>query len=1622
MEVVYLNPEGVHESEKEAVSVLRDSLPGSWKGYASLELIDRKQGPSEMDLIIVTADRIIVVELKNWNGPLHSKNGHWFVGGDDRGRSPVKATALKSKKLAGKITTKLGTKLKNVPWVDYCVVLCGSSDNSSLPEDERDLVISLDEFKTIGNPKVYQKCFPYKVRAFRDSKDRPNQQLEVWDKFFTGNSPDFGPKVYSFNNYVVCGKALFSHRKGIYKEFQSQRKDNKNYKALMRRWDFNSPEVIEHAQTIEERKLIGFRESNVLGYIDSQDEDLKSIHLGLLHIPSPEEITADFCELYEWPSNRMRLDEFINKNRDKLDKSARLDLIQVLLSHISRLHEIDVAHRDLGRHSIWVALPSKITFSNFVTASYPDPSKKTMVSVRDILQAGRTEIPDDVLEDKNGTQYTRDVYLLGAVAHYIAYDVWPARIDGLYTWEERNNDPYESLLNDWFESSLEMDASLRFANVTVALHAFNEVHQRFSHSSSVDDAILTKHISEINVWTEYQPSPVVSKGTEMLLRSGDGNFGIKLWNGVPQILPSKSPNQELLGFLYRNQQLKNGALSCFPSISRFGYNPAMQAAFLVYEWIDGQTWSEWHSSLKSGDEVETACKNMLLALLELEKHGHSHGDIHPENVVLKNDENCGSSVPVLIDFAHLGQSNGKPYCKSYVPDNHHNLSVGSLDRYASVRMITEVAEKAESLKLYKYSKQLTLQPEITQGDIVRFADEFDALTAPSTFEATTIYAVKAQKIPEDFERDVRSDEGKYYVSVKEANLEDPNPVIRMFISGMSHQIDLHVDPENGDTKRIFLKNISHSQFIRNKNTCDIEIEGRISVEQSLHNNAKDLILAVLESPAISSKSESDNDEEKYLKTLSADGKTEVSAREIWSALAQTEEETYPSVVAVHDSERRRDERVIIQYGSENSVIDFDLKVDTVNVQREVRGEYRTVGVLEMNTMNLLQVRPTRGRFSIDAGESIRLESSLNASSLFKRRAAVETLTKNRSIIPNLPDFFSTDVKVSPQKFSEPPSDSELDLYTKRDSTGNVIFSLNENQREAFKKLYSHGPVGLLQGPPGTGKTAFISSFIHYAIENGAQNVLLVSQSHEAVNNAAEKVRELFDTQDKRIGIVRLGNEGQVSRGLEDVHELAIQDHYRERFRAEYRERLQSLASPLGLEKEFVNLCIEYEWGFASRLEKIGALSSIQDEEEAGKKVESAKARLLQKIELFLERSDINLDLRVDVGLISEQFYRSAVEKFQIDAQDSVDRLRQMLSLAREWLNVMSSSRANFQHFLVKTRNLVCGTCVGIGRSHYGVSENVYDWVVIDEAARSSAGELAIAMQVGRRVLLVGDHKQLPPMYDDAHLKAAQRILPRVPEPEMRRSDFERSFVSGYGEKIGQTLLFQYRMAPPIGGLVSACFYDGLLQTARGPADELFSTFPLDANSCVTWVDTAPAGASSYEDIARSHSDSNRTYVNNYEIKCVLSILASAISSDDLLEYMHGRDDTDPTIGVICMYNGQKNALIRRMNSITWSRELIEAGVVKIDTVDGYQGKENDVVILSLVRNNSRINEGFLGAGERINVALSRAKERLFIVGSSLMWDGYNENSPLSKVLKHIKEATPDEGLELLNAEKLMEAE
>jgi len=134
---------------------------------------------------------------------------------------------------------------------------------------------------------------------------------------------------------------------------------------------------------------------------------------------------------------------------------------------------------------------------------------------------------------------------------------------------------------------------------------------------------------------------------------------------------------------------------------------------------------------------------------------------------------------------------------------------------------------------------------------------------------------------------------------------------------------------------------------------------------------------------------------------------------------------------------------------------------------------------------------------------------------------------------------------------------------------------------------------------------------------------------------------------------------------------------------------------------------------------------------------------------------------------------------------------------------------------------------------------------------------------------------------------------------------------------------------------------------------------------------------------------------------VMAVLRQIVEADDFMAFLsEDLDPLEPAIGIICMYEKQRQLIDQMKAEATWLGAVNR--LIKVDTVDSYRGKENRIVILSTVRNNPYLNPGFLTSPNRINVAMSRAMERLYIVGASIMWKKRNEDLPLGRVLNKVE--------------------
>jgi len=490
--------------------------------------------------------------------------------------------------------------------------------------------------------------------------------------------------------------------------------------------------------------------------------------------------------------------------------------------------------------------------------------------------------------------------------------------------------------------------------------------------------------------------------------------------------------------------------------------------------------------------------------------------------------------------------------------------------------------------------------------------------------------------------------------------------------------------------------------------------------------------------------------------------------------------------------------------------------------------------------------------------------------------------------------------------------------------------------------------------------------------------------------------------------VRLGDRERISNEMIDVHTSALQDQARTKFHSELEIRILSLAARLKLPKEFVlaaaglyRTCgLElFSLDVANkqlRDAKITAEDQPENKDKALKfnraerRVEQLSSSLLGRLMAYADAPD--QILRHSNPLMAA--LEVIAETHQVQNPQRIKRMADVIKVTHHWFQRLATDQSGYAAFAARTRKLVIGTLVGIGSGAYQIHKNSFDMVIIDEAGRATFSELTIAMQSAKRVLLVGDHKQLVPSYDSDHIKEVCRTL-NLSHEEVTKTDFERAFNLNNGHMLST----QYRMAPAIGEIISHCFYDGDLKTGPKTSPKWMESLTAPWNKTVSWIDT------SGDSYLESKEFKGGGVSNEAEVELLSSLLRELVNTDGVAEKLKEWDkkDSTPPIGIITGYRKQVELLEHRLENASWATGI--RNLIKIDTIDSYQGSENRIILLSLVRHNAENKAGFMNDNARVNVALSRAKERLMIVGSGAMWTKTNSKSPLARVFNYINSHT-----------------
>lgn len=542
------------------------------------------------------------------------------------------------------------------------------------------------------------------------------------------------------------------------------------------------------------------------------------------------------------------------------------------------------------------------------------------------------------------------------------------------------------------------------------------------------------------------------------------------------------------------------------------------------------------------------------------------------------------------------------------------------------------------------------------------------------------------------------------------------------------------------------------------------------------------------------------------------------------------------------------------------------------------------------------------------------------------------------------------------------------------------YHINESQKDAILKVLFAEDMAVIQGPPGTGKSTAIAELIWQLVRNGLkqgnkrERILLTSETNLAVDNAISRI---VNSKTNLVKPIRFGGE----------------------------EKLESegLQFSIDLMKRWVE-------------EGDSCLLSDEKDEESGGTV---------KTDLILKNWIKNISNRSFLG-----------------AGDSEN-----IVVAR-WHTYLQSPNADlrkivFNHY-VKNANVIGATCSSIGDKRAGKSEfngftqfyhNFCDifkqkngrpkieftTVIQDESSKATPAELVLPFVYGNKAIVIGDHRQLPPMLDKEEFEDTLEYALKVTKDEqdkdevrklqkfvdkhfdeMEVSHFQRLY-ENIDDSLKGTFNLQYRMHPAINEVIEQ-FYrtDGGLRCGLVTPKDLgvddhdfknqFSRYHgldikglIGHNTHVLFIDTNSP-----------EMMDGTSRVNYGEVETISKILTRFENSSSFQRYLEKFDkEEDKQIGIISFYGKQ----IKQLRSIAFEHPSLP---IRVSTVDRFQGMERNIVIVSMVRSNiiqSSRNQkpdkkrypnlgypvqkslGFAQSPNRLNVALSRAKRLLIIVGN-----------------------------------------
>lgn len=364
--------------------------------------------------------------------------------------------------------------------------------------------------------------------------------------------------------------------------------------------------------------------------------------------------------------------------------------------------------------------------------------------------------------------------------------------------------------------------------------------------------------------------------------------------------------------------------------------------------------------------------------------------------------------------------------------------------------------------------------------------------------------------------------------------------------------------------------------------------------------------------------------------------------------------------------------------------------------------------------------------------------------------------------------------------------------------------------------------------------------------------------------------------------------------------------------------------------------------------------------------------------------------------VFDNYLQNVKTRLEDDEENYFIKSECLDKLHKKWKHQVLQADDELKTLLFKKIRVIFGTLVGIS-SWQDFRAVEFDYIIVDEAGRATLPELMIPLRRAKKFILVGDHKQLPPIVDD-------EILAQM--KDYNKQDLETTLFEELYNKIEYNdfkhfLKFNYRSHESIAKIYSNAFYNGEIETK----DFLIREHGLNFEKKVYFYSTSKLD----NRFDKQSGTGKKNDCNRDEILILLQEIEKLAKEKNLKK----------SVGIITPYLAQRDNIKSKFGQIQNEFKMLN---IEINSVDAFQGSDRDIIIYDIVRsqNNNKVSIEFIADEKRLNVALSRTKELLFIVGDAeFIYDTSikDKNNPFKIIIEMLSKDKKNYEIKELKNEK-----